>query len=109
MAAIFQAEVFWDPMPCSIVVGYQHFRGPCCLSIRFSVNAWCGASGKQFIGKLIFNDHLTDDIYASLFAECIAPPFTCCSDTQLHMYLQHDEAHSHSSRQLMQYVNLYLH
>jgi len=25
----FQVEVLWVAMPCSIVVGYQCFRGPC--------------------------------------------------------------------------------
>jgi hypothetical protein len=23
-----QAEAFWVVMPCNVVVGYQHFRGP---------------------------------------------------------------------------------
>jgi hypothetical protein len=27
----FQIEVFWVVTPCSVVVGYQRFRGPCCL------------------------------------------------------------------------------
>jgi len=26
-----QVEVFWVVTPCSVVVGYQCFRGPCCL------------------------------------------------------------------------------
>jgi len=29
-----QVEVFWVVMPCSIAVGYQHFRGPCCLHLQ---------------------------------------------------------------------------
>jgi hypothetical protein len=28
-AVIFQAEVFWVVTPCSAVLGYQRFRGPC--------------------------------------------------------------------------------
>jgi len=28
-----QVEVSWVVMPCSIVVGYQHFRGLCCLHL----------------------------------------------------------------------------
>jgi hypothetical protein len=28
----FQVEVFLVVTPCSVVVGYQRFRGPCCLS-----------------------------------------------------------------------------
>jgi hypothetical protein len=31
MAVMFQIEVFWVVMFCSIVVGYQ---GPCCLHIQ---------------------------------------------------------------------------
>jgi len=27
---IFQVEIFWFVMLCSVAVGYQHFRGPCC-------------------------------------------------------------------------------
>jgi len=26
-------EVFWVVSPCSVVVGYQRFRGPCCLHL----------------------------------------------------------------------------
>jgi hypothetical protein len=30
-AVMFQVEVFWVVTPCSVVVGYQHFGGPCWL------------------------------------------------------------------------------
>jgi hypothetical protein len=30
---MFQVEVFWVVTPCSVVVGYQRFRGPCCLHL----------------------------------------------------------------------------
>jgi len=33
-AVIFQVEVFWAVAPCSVVVGYQRFRGPCCLHLH---------------------------------------------------------------------------
>jgi hypothetical protein len=26
-----QVEFLWVVMPCSVVVRYHHFRGPCCL------------------------------------------------------------------------------
>jgi hypothetical protein len=29
-----QVEVFWVVTPCSVAVGYQHFRGPCCLHLQ---------------------------------------------------------------------------
>jgi len=33
MAVKIQIEVFWVVMPCSVVLGYKHFRGPCCLHL----------------------------------------------------------------------------
>jgi hypothetical protein len=29
-----QIKVFWAMMLCSVAVGYQHFRGPCCLQLQ---------------------------------------------------------------------------
>jgi hypothetical protein len=29
-----QAKVFWVVTQYSVVVGYQHFRGPCCLHLH---------------------------------------------------------------------------
>jgi hypothetical protein len=29
-----QVAVFWIMAPCSVVVGYQRFRGPCCLHLQ---------------------------------------------------------------------------
>jgi hypothetical protein len=29
-----QVKFFWVVMPCSDVIGYQHFRGPCCLHLH---------------------------------------------------------------------------
>jgi len=31
MITYFQVEVFWIVTPCSVVVGYQHFKCPYCL------------------------------------------------------------------------------
>jgi hypothetical protein len=31
---VIQVEVVWVVMLCSVVVGCQHFRGPCCLHIQ---------------------------------------------------------------------------
>jgi len=36
-AVMFQVKVFWVVTPYSIVVGYQHFRGPCCLHLQGEV------------------------------------------------------------------------
>jgi hypothetical protein len=32
-----QINVFWVVTPCSVVVGYQGFGGPCCLHIHFTL------------------------------------------------------------------------
>jgi hypothetical protein len=37
MTVMFQVEVFWVVMPCNVVVGYQCFRGPCCLHLQGEV------------------------------------------------------------------------
>jgi hypothetical protein len=34
IAVKIQAEVFWVVMLCNVVVGYQCFRGPCCLHLH---------------------------------------------------------------------------
>jgi hypothetical protein len=34
MAVLILVEVFWVVTMCSTVVGYQYFRGPCCLHIH---------------------------------------------------------------------------
>jgi len=31
MAAKIEFTVFWVAVQCSVVIGYQRFRGPCCL------------------------------------------------------------------------------
>jgi len=33
MAMMIQVEIFWVVMPCSALVGYHHFWGPCCLHL----------------------------------------------------------------------------
>jgi hypothetical protein len=30
----FQVKVFWVVMPCTVVVGFQHFKGPCSLHVH---------------------------------------------------------------------------
>jgi hypothetical protein len=37
MALVFQIEVFWFVTPCSVVVGYQRFRGPYCHHLQDEV------------------------------------------------------------------------
>jgi hypothetical protein len=34
MAVMIQVEDFWVVTPCSVVVGYHSFRGPCCLHLQ---------------------------------------------------------------------------
>jgi len=55
-AVMFQVKVFWVVTPCSVIVGYQHFRSPCCLHLQGEVAGmgensidvgldWKGAAG----------------------------------------------------------------
>jgi hypothetical protein len=37
-------EVFWVVTPCSVVVGYQRFRGPCCRHLQSEVTRMEGES-----------------------------------------------------------------
>jgi len=32
-----QAEVFWIVIPCSVVIGYRHFKSLCCLHLQSKV------------------------------------------------------------------------
>jgi hypothetical protein len=32
--SIYQVEIFWVVTPCSVVVGYQHFRSPCSFHLQ---------------------------------------------------------------------------
>jgi len=34
-----KAEIFWAVKPCSVMVGYQRFGGPCCLHLQGEVNS----------------------------------------------------------------------
>jgi len=45
MEVVFQVEAFWVVTPCSVVVGYQRFRGPCCLQLTVSQSWHWGPSG----------------------------------------------------------------
>jgi hypothetical protein len=37
MAVKIQVKFFWVVMPCSVVLGYQCFRHPCCLHLQGKV------------------------------------------------------------------------
>jgi len=36
--------VYWVVTSCSVVVEYQHFRGPCCLCLQGKVKCWYPAT-----------------------------------------------------------------
>jgi hypothetical protein len=44
MVVMFQVEVFWVVTLCSAVIGYQRFRGPCCLHLHGEVKSVDGGS-----------------------------------------------------------------
>jgi hypothetical protein len=41
-----EGEVFRVVIPCSVVVGYQRFRGPCCLHLQ-------GEQGRRFLPEQV--------------------------------------------------------
>jgi hypothetical protein len=44
-----QVEVFWVVTPCSVVVGYQCFRGPCCLHLHFTIKMEAARSSETMV------------------------------------------------------------
>jgi hypothetical protein len=38
---MFQVKIFWVVLPYSVVVGFQRFKGPCCLHLQGEV-VWMG-------------------------------------------------------------------
>jgi hypothetical protein len=56
MTVMIQVEVFWVVTPCSTVVGYQYFRGPCCLHLQGEVHGAGSRRGRgtcESIGKWV--------------------------------------------------------
>jgi len=47
--ALFQLDVFWVVTPCSVVVGYQHLTGPCCIHLQDEVLQWWSQGGSVSI------------------------------------------------------------
>jgi hypothetical protein len=39
-----QVDFFWVVTPCSVVVGYQRFGGPCCLHLQGEVISYHNAA-----------------------------------------------------------------
>jgi len=67
---------------------------------------WCGVIGDQLVGKYIFLQHLTGDIYASFLQdELPAPLENAPLHTRGQMYYQHDGAPPHFSQVVRQYLN----
>jgi hypothetical protein len=50
----FQVEVFWVMAPCTVVVGYQRFGGPCCFLLQREVKASRLACGTLVLASFIF-------------------------------------------------------
>jgi hypothetical protein len=49
MVVMFQVEIFWVVMPCSVVVGCQRFGGPCCLHLHGEVTTEAARSSETLI------------------------------------------------------------
>jgi len=55
-----QVRVFWIATPCSVMVGYKHFRGPCCPRLQSSgfwrlVVMWKDTNVSKVHATTIFN------------------------------------------------------
>jgi hypothetical protein len=59
---MFKVEVFWVVMPCSVMVGYQHFRGPCCLHVQGEVAGMGGNSIDISLHHFTLKDRVIVDI-----------------------------------------------
>jgi len=49
---MFQVKVFWVVTPCSVVVGYQCLRGPCCLHLQGEVAGQDGRKQHRYKPRL---------------------------------------------------------
>jgi hypothetical protein len=59
-----QIEVFWVVTPCSVVVAYQRFGGPCCLHLQSEVirKLHLGSICANFIKELDANKGMHEDM-----------------------------------------------
>jgi len=46
---MFQVEVFWVVTPCSVVVGYHRFGGPCCCHLQGGVKMAAVCSSETLV------------------------------------------------------------
>jgi len=50
--SVVQFEMSWVMTSYNVVVGYQSFRGPCCLNLHVSIRGLLGCEAVQFCGRI---------------------------------------------------------
>jgi hypothetical protein len=63
MAVKIQVEAFWVVTPCSVAVGYQRFRGPCCLHLQGEMKMEATRSSKMFVSYHNTARHLNPEYF----------------------------------------------
>jgi hypothetical protein len=62
MAVKIQVKVFWIGIPCSVVVEYQCFGGPCCLLLQGEVKMGTVLSSETLVFNNITWYHSPEDL-----------------------------------------------
>jgi len=63
---MFQVDILWVVTPCSFVVGYQRFRGPCCLHLQGEVKMEAAWTSETLIShRNITRRHKAEDLDTS--------------------------------------------
>jgi len=64
-----QVALFWVVTQCADVVGYQCFRGLCCLHLHFTLKMEAAWSSKMFVSYITTQCHNTADCNLSHYWE----------------------------------------
>jgi len=67
MAANIQVKVLWVVIPCNVAVGYQHFRGPCCLHLQVEVAVMSSKILESYCKTTWFNNPQDLDLNHNVF------------------------------------------
>jgi len=76
------------------------------FQLRFSVNVWCAVLDDQLFGLFILEGRLTGEVYLRFLQEKLPRLLEVVPlNKRGHMYLQHDEASLHFSREIRNFLN----
>jgi hypothetical protein len=72
---------------------------------RYSVNVWCGILGNYLIGPHFFEGHLTGACYREYLQSHLPLYLEDVLDIRCHLWMQHDGAHPHATREITTLLN----